>query len=277
MLLAKIVEQVSGKGIDEFAQERIFQPLEMNHTHINTEVTRIVKNRAWGYNYVDEEKGLESGLTFHHRNSPHYGGSGLHTTIQDLGKWNAFFSNCDKIGGTAFCDLMHQTMKFEHDKVDEGMGLVMQTYKGIPFIWYSGGDLGYSSYNLRFPKQDVSIVVLCNIGTGNASSYGIRVADIALKEYFAYPEPILNGKDAFKLKGYEDAETVFLVGDFNDWNKWEYRMTWQVGQWVCNINLPAGKHHYKFVINNRDWIRDPDNPVAEEDKDGFVNSIRVVK
>jgi len=59
MMLARIVEMVSEQNIDEFAQERIFKPLGMKHTHINTDVTRLIKNRAWGYNFNDEEKGVE--------------------------------------------------------------------------------------------------------------------------------------------------------------------------------------------------------------------------
>ena len=48
-LLSQIVERVSGKSLNAFAQEHIFKPLGMEHTLYQDDHTQIIKNRATGY------------------------------------------------------------------------------------------------------------------------------------------------------------------------------------------------------------------------------------
>ena len=50
LLLARIVEKVSGQPFREFANKRLFRPLGMNHTLVNDNATEIIKNRVTPYN-----------------------------------------------------------------------------------------------------------------------------------------------------------------------------------------------------------------------------------
>ncbi|RZM17855.1 MAG: class A beta-lactamase-related serine hydrolase, partial [Pedobacter sp.] len=95
MLLAKIVEKVTGKTMNEFATENLFRPLGMNSTEVNDDVTVIIKNRATGYVPRTEETitgakkagyylRKEGAWLQAHRNAPHYGGSGVFTSVARL-------------------------------------------------------------------------------------------------------------------------------------------------------------------------------------------------
>ena len=86
MLLAEIVERVSGMSFAAFAEKRLFEPLGMQDTHVNDDTYRVIKNRVIGYNPREE-----GGYYHFHRRSPHYGGSGVHSTIEDLYKWDQNF------------------------------------------------------------------------------------------------------------------------------------------------------------------------------------------
>lgn len=66
----------------------------------------------------------------------------------------------------------------------------------------------------------------------------------------------------FELKGYEDAEEVYLAGDFNGWNPTSIPCTKQDGKWIAKVFLESGKHEYKFIIDGT-WTTDPDNPISE--------------
>ena len=79
LLLAAIVERVSGQTLRAFAEANIFKPLGMTHTHFHDDATVIVPNRASGYRR--EEGSLR--LAFH----------------RDLGR----------IGATAACLRRHGT------------------------------------------------------------------------------------------------------------------------------------------------------------------------
>jgi len=189
MLLTKIVEKVSGKTLNEFATENIFAPLDMTSTQVNDDVTVIIKNRATGYIQRTEEniKGAknagfylrkEGNYLQAHRNAPHYGGSGVFTSINDWYLWDKNFYT-HTMGGIAFYNTMHKRMKFNHDKDNDALGLVFGTYRGEEIIWYAGGDIGFNSYIMRFPKQQTTIVCFSNLDIGgNAEKMAKMVADL---------------------------------------------------------------------------------------------------
>jgi len=192
MLLTKIVEKISGMAFSEFAKTRIFEPIGMKNTLINDDITVVVKNRVLPYNYRTEEniesyngEGIkikkEGKYIYHHRNSPHYGGSGVITTIDDLLKWSENMVT-KTFGGKAFYDLMHKTIKFKHERDNQAFGLYIGDFNGKKIVAWDGGDWGISSQLLRFPDEGVTIVVLSNLGSGEAFRKVNGIADILIEE-----------------------------------------------------------------------------------------------
>jgi CubicO group peptidase (beta-lactamase class C family) len=175
MLLAEIVARVSRMSFAEFARRNIFAPLGMRNTHFNDDVTRIVPFRAVGYN-----PRTDGGFHKHDRLSPHYGGSGLHTTLEDLALWDQSFYN-HKLGGAELTKLLESTMKFEHPKENDAFGLVWGEYRGLKNLWYEGGDLGFSSYMARFPTERFTVIVLSNLGSGDARGYARKILDLFIE------------------------------------------------------------------------------------------------
>ena len=55
------------------------------------------------------------------------------------------------------------------------------------------------------------------------------------------------------------AGTVFLVGDFNNWNPTVEKMVKEGDRFVVSLFLIEGDYRYKFVVDGK-WIHDPDNP-----------------
>lgn len=190
MLLAKIVEKVSGEPFYRFCEERLFKPLGMNHTLINNDITTIIKNRVTPYNertkeYVDAYRKAGINVNYegkwiqHPRNSPHYGGSGVVTTVNDLAKWSEnFFTK--KFGGERFYNVMHKTMKFHHDMDNQAFGLYFGKYKNRTYVAWDGGDYGVSSQLIRFPDKQIAIIVLSNIGSGRAADKANQIADVLI-------------------------------------------------------------------------------------------------
>ena len=191
MLLTKIVERVSGQTFSEFVKENIFQPMGMNDALVNDDIFQIIPNRAMGYNFRStQETGwlIESGYLREqgsgflqiHRNSPHYGGSGVYTSMNDFKSWISNFHTLE-FGGQEFYDLMHRTEKFDHDKSNDAFGLVLDKIEGEDIVWYEGGDWGFSSFMVRFPRTQTSLICFSNLGTGNAKSKVWAVYDVLSK------------------------------------------------------------------------------------------------
>jgi hypothetical protein len=80
---------------------------------------------------------------------------------------------------------------------------------------------------------------------------------------------IIQPNYTFRLKGYPDAKAVFLAGDFNDWTPNALKMKRVGDAWTFNVHLSVGKHLYKFVVDGH-WIKDPANPLWEDDDDNSV-------
>lgn len=190
MLLTKIIERVTGEPFPAFMERRLFRPLKMDHTLVNDDITTVIPNRATPYNprnseyvraYRQEEISVRDTGTWmqHHRNAPHFGGSGIVSTIVDLLKWERNFFTKD-FGGENFYTLMHRTEKFNHDRDNQAFGLYFGTFRDKTFVAWEGGTSGISSQIIRFPDDKIAIIVLSNMGSGEASQKANELAAILM-------------------------------------------------------------------------------------------------
>ena len=189
MLLTKIVEVVSGESFSAFMKERIFAPLGMSHTEIDDDTTEIIPHRATGYAPRANPRVIKelaavgvaikpgNGWVRLVRVSPHFGGSGVFTTLDDLLAWdNNWYTQ--KLAGQEFTDLMNRRQKFQHDKDNDAFGLVWRTRYGHPMLDYSGGDTDTSTYMARFPDQHVTVICLSNMPLGDAEGKADALLDL---------------------------------------------------------------------------------------------------
>ncbi len=67
-----------------------------------------------------------------------------------------------------------------------------------------------------------------------------------------------------------DAKGVELMCDFNGW-KGVAMTKGDDGIWKVKVDLPTGTHAYKFLVDGKDWVFDPDNSTKKA-VDGVENS-----
>lgn len=191
MLLTKVVEKISGKPFDEYIQEYLFQPLGMSASLVHTDITQVIPNRVTPYNErskdnVDGYNGVgiytkKTGNYIQHpRISPHYGGSGVVSTVEDLASWCMNF-HTKKVGGEAFYKLMHQAGTFPHGRNNQAFGLYLGDFNGKKIAAWDGGDWGISSQIMRFLEEKVGIICLSNLGSGESFRKVNQIADILME------------------------------------------------------------------------------------------------
>ena len=75
------------------------------------------------------------------------------------------------------------------------------------------------------------------------------------------------------------AKSVAVVGDFNDWglNDSALVATSHEGVWSVTAPVPAGMHHYAFVVDGKQWVADPSAPRSSGDDFGMPSSALVVE
>ncbi len=54
------------------------------------------------------------------------------------------------------------------------------------------------------------------------------------------------------------ADTVHLVGDFNDWDQASHPFHYhRKGEWRLTVELQPGRaYHFRYLLNGRDWTTD---------------------
>ncbi|MEW5901204.1 MAG: serine hydrolase domain-containing protein [Acidobacteriota bacterium] len=191
-LLGQIVEMVSGKTLNEFAQERIFRPLGMAHTLYQDNHLQVIKNRATGYDQTDQ--GFQLNLS----NWDETGDGNVYTSVEDLYLWDQAFYN-HKLGGELM-EMLHEVgVLNDGKKLDYAFGLVVGEYKGLKNVGHGGAWAGFRAAISRFPEQKFSVICLANLSSIEPSGLCHRVADIYLagllkepaKEEKKKPEPVV--------------------------------------------------------------------------------------
>ena len=195
-LAAIIVERVSGKTMNEFASENIFTPLGMKNTMFLDDHTKIVPNRATGYD--PKENGR---FKISMSNWEQTGDGAVQTSIEDLKLWDDNFYN-PKVGGAELITALTTVGKFNNgEKHHYGLGLSMNKYKGLDRVSHGGAWAGYRAELARFPQEKFSVICLCNLGSMNPSGLAMQVADIYLADKFEKPtQKVVASKPTFKIK-----------------------------------------------------------------------------
>ena len=197
-LAAILVSRVGGMSFADFTKARIFQPLGMNDTSWRDDHTRIVKRRAIAYS---EQKAVFSTLMPFENV---HGNGGLLTTVGDLMKWNANFVN-PVVGDARFVADMERRAKFNDGREHEyALGLYVDTYRGRREVDHSGGTAGYVAHLSRYPESGVSVAVMCNVTSGNATNSAKAIADLLLPPGRAADSPAsepLNAEEGPRYAG----------------------------------------------------------------------------
>ncbi len=70
----------------------------------------------------------------------------------------------------------------------------------------------------------------------------------------------------FTFEGDPSITSVAVAGTFNSWvGTAAPLLRLSATRWQTTLQVAPGRHHYKYVIDQRDWILDPANPWISED------------
>ncbi|NHB96869.1 serine hydrolase domain-containing protein [Photorhabdus stackebrandtii] len=181
-LLAEIVRVVSGKSLREYAEENVFIPLKMKDTFFYDDVTGIIVDRAMGYAYDENlNRWKRDDL-----NDAVVGGSGLHSTVNDLCCWmRAFYSP------SIVQDLLPLLSRMPDLTNGNGnnyaYGFVIDQREGQNIIRHGGSYGGFKSEIGILPGTKLGIVVTSATNT-NAFQFMQQCIDVLFNSDGTKPE-----------------------------------------------------------------------------------------
>lgn len=158
VILAFIVEKVSGIKFVDFVKENIFDVLEMNSSGYFS-MDMLPKNCAYGY-----EKDSTGTLKTNIYSIPIIGGGdgGVFVTADDIGKlWDGLLS-CKLLGKEITDELLTPHVHVNND-VYYGYGLwIVKRNDNIYKYYITGSDPGVSFQSAVYPNEEIEITILGN-------------------------------------------------------------------------------------------------------------------
>lgn len=176
VLLATVVERVSGRSMKQFATENIFIPLGMKDTTIVDRYPADLPALARGYTPAGQ------GFEIDESAWEQVGDGQVHTTVADLLRWADNFRTA-RVGGADLLKRMIEVGTLNSgERIDYAAGLGIGEYNGLPTVGHSGGWAGYGSHLVMFPEQQLAVSVLCNRNDVRTTRRALDVAELYLAD-----------------------------------------------------------------------------------------------
>ena len=190
-LLSQIVKVVSGQSLRAYAETNIFAKLGMDESFFNDEVNDVVKQRADGYT-----RNEDGSYSIFMTNLSWVGDGGVYTNLDDFLKWDQNFYH-NRLGnkGTDFVRQMEQPYSLSGEYA---WGQDVNTHRGLKQISHSGSWVGFTSYYVRYPERQTSIVTFCNSNVINAS-VGEQVRDLVLDQMAGVANAVIQDVACVKI------------------------------------------------------------------------------
>ena len=151
LLLAKVIEESSGKPYGTFLQGEVFAPLGMHDTGAD-QPELVLERRARGYVYEDGT--LRNAPTIYIPNET--GGGNLYSTVEDLARWDRALREKRLISPAGYKAL------YQPDLEGYAYGWGVSEQDGRRVLGHGGGVPGFTSSILRVPDEELCVVVLTN-------------------------------------------------------------------------------------------------------------------
>jgi len=191
VVLGLIVAKVSGKSFGQFLHDRIFAPLTMNHTLVFEKGKNQTTNRAYGHAkkenvFVETDQSSTSATQ---------GDGGIYSNLEDLSKWDNALRDHTLLSEKDFLPAVTPAIlppgaetKLAEDVPDSlrghavayGFGWFLNLQDSHPLMWHYGDTTGFKSAILRYIRDNVTVIVLCNRTDLDQGALALKAAQLFL-------------------------------------------------------------------------------------------------
>ena len=169
IVLGVVVEKVSGKKYADLLHERIFDPLGMKDTGLDSDEL-VLANRAQGYR--PGAHGIEVARS--ESMSIPWSAGALYSTTSDLLKWEHGL-----FGGKIIRPDSLKLMTTE-GKGGYGLGAVIEHRVRVRIVTHSGGIEGFNTHLAFAPEKQIAVVVLSNVNGAAPDKMGRELMNTVL-------------------------------------------------------------------------------------------------
>lgn len=163
-VLGMVVEKVSGQAYGDFLRQRIFGPLGMAATRLDSPA-EIIPGRVASY--------WLSGGTL--QNFPYldpstaFAAGALVSTVPDLVRWYHALAAGKALPPAALRQMWSPGRLAGGQPTHYGFGWQVVTQNGHPLVYHSGSGKGGSAYTAWYPRDELLVIVLSNLDNARLS------------------------------------------------------------------------------------------------------------
>ncbi len=174
-LLSDIIEEVAGRSYNELLRTHVTGPLGMSDTCLQIHDHNILPRLAHQH-----AKDANGAWHLAHWGFPLGGEGGMVSSLADMLTWQANLATPTP----AYAAALERMQAIRH--YNNGaetlylLGLVGARYRGLFHVGHGGGTAGCKSESVRFPEQELGIVILGNAAEIIPYSLALRIADTTL-------------------------------------------------------------------------------------------------
>ena len=248
IVAGEIIARVSGKSWEEFVEERIMKPLEMNNSAGNFSRLKDRSNIADAHAPVEDK--IEVVDSYYLQLTSAAGG--IYSNINDLSKWVIMHLNNGKFGKDLDKNLVSEKVHREmwtpqtimrtgkngqyntHFKA-YGLGWGLRDIKGYKQVSHTGGLPGMVTQVTMMPELNLGIIVLTNQQSGAAFT---SITDQILDSYLGITNTDRIQENYERIKSY--TEYANKITD-EVWNEISAQQENNISEQI-NIDLYAGTY-----------------------------------
>lgn len=171
MLLAQIVEKVSGQRFAPFLEANVFRPLGMSASVLYDETRPAIPNRA--ASYTADSGGFRE-IDYTPFNTI-YGEDNVVTTLGDMAKWARSLDQASLASPAAQALAWTPGRLQDGSATRYGFGWFFADVLGRSLVLHGGSWLGFRTAIVRFPAETLTVVVLANQGEIDAEVIAIQI------------------------------------------------------------------------------------------------------
>ena len=209
---AQVIERVSGMTWDQFITTRIFKPLGMDRSRVETDDLAGMTDVALPHVRKGQDPAAPQKSMPYQDLAGADGACGVLSTVTDLAKWDAMWGNEGKLGDKPFLSkgsfnaITSSHLAMGGRREGAGLGWFIESNNGEKVITHSGGMPGFILNHAVVPDKDLAVIAL-----GNGESYSVfaatsKILDLYLGEGKA--DPVATMLPRIKANKEEDAKRV---------------------------------------------------------------------
>jgi len=172
ILLAEIVERISGQTFPEYMEANVFAPLGMTSSLVRPNPAVIIPGASQGY--------VRDSLGYHEAGDLYaaYGAGGIYTTVEDFSKWMGNFSK-PLLGGIELVNRLVTVDTLNNgDTMSYALGIGVDEFRGLTSYSHGGADIAHRAFLVYFPDIDAGVVAMSNNANFNSGDIANEMAEL---------------------------------------------------------------------------------------------------